>query len=73
MGSQPVRVVVGDFNWDAKPALAAADLARGAGVVRLQNPATPGAFLSASNYTGITSPGDLAAADVWTRTTISTS
>jgi hypothetical protein len=64
MGTSPGHVVVGDFNGDGRPDIAASDASSNMVVVRLQNPATPGAFLGAATFTGITAPGDIAAADV---------
>lgn len=64
MGAQPGHVVIGDFNRDGRLDLAASDESSTSGVVRLQNPATPGTFLGAASFTGIAAPGDIAAADV---------
>ena len=64
MGTQPGHVVIADFNGDGRPDLAASDMAGGTAVVRLQNPATPGAFLGSSAFTAITSPSDITVADV---------
>jgi len=60
------RVTIHDLNNDGLPDLAVAnnDYEGGSVSVLLQNAGTPGAFLAATNYPGLSGPDDLATEDV---------
>jgi hypothetical protein len=63
LGSRCERVAIADLNGDGKADIVATGTAAACVYVLLQDPASPGSFLSATSYSVGTAPNDIAVAD----------